>query len=85
MKHDIWVDWEDIPPAADWMEKILRGIEDVDAFLFMAVLILSNPPAKSSSGSRMKIQFTLRMGSMVSGGGTCLNTTGMMRLLFFAA
>ena len=35
MKHDIWVDWEDIPPAADWMEKILRGIEDVDAFLFM--------------------------------------------------
>jgi WD40 repeat protein len=33
--QDIWVDWEDIPPAADWMEQILRGIERVDAFIFM--------------------------------------------------
>jgi WD40 repeat protein len=35
MGQDIWVDWEDIPPASNWMEQILRGIEDVDAFLFM--------------------------------------------------
>ena len=35
MGQDIWVDWEDIPPAADWMEQILRGIERVDAFIFM--------------------------------------------------
>lgn len=33
--HDIWVDWEDIPPASDWMDQIKRGIEGVDAFLFM--------------------------------------------------
>ena len=35
MGQDIWVDWEDIPPAADWLEQILRGIEDVDAFIFL--------------------------------------------------
>jgi WD40 repeat protein len=33
--NDIWVDWEDISPAADWMDQILRGIEGVDAFLFL--------------------------------------------------
>lgn len=34
-ENDIWVDWEDISPAADWMEQIQRGIEGVDAFLFL--------------------------------------------------
>src|SRR5215510_7173117 len=33
--QDVWVDWEDIPPAADWLEQIFRGIESVDAFIFM--------------------------------------------------
>ncbi|PWB77634.1 MAG: hypothetical protein C3F07_01765, partial [Anaerolineales bacterium] len=35
MGHDVWVDWEDIPPASDWLEQIFRGIEQVDAFLFL--------------------------------------------------
>jgi len=35
LNHDIWVDWEDISPAADWMDRILRGIEGVDAFIFL--------------------------------------------------
>jgi WD40 repeat protein len=35
MGQDMWVDWEDIPPASDWLEQILRGIESVDAFIFM--------------------------------------------------
>ncbi|HEY5999935.1 MAG TPA: toll/interleukin-1 receptor domain-containing protein, partial [bacterium] len=35
MEHDIWVDWEDIPPAVNWMDQILRGIEGVDAFIFL--------------------------------------------------
>src|SRR5678815_1053669 len=35
MEHDIWVDWEDIPPAVNWMDQILRGIESVDAFIFL--------------------------------------------------
>ena len=35
LKYDAWVDWKDISPAADWMDQILRGIESVDAFIFL--------------------------------------------------
>ena len=27
IEQEVWVDWEAIPPAADWLEQILRGIE----------------------------------------------------------
>jgi len=33
--QDVWVDWEDIPPAVDWLEQIFRGIEGSDAFIFL--------------------------------------------------
>lgn len=33
--HDIWVDWEDIPPASNWMDQIKDGIAKADAFLFL--------------------------------------------------
>ncbi|MGZ9235760.1 MAG: toll/interleukin-1 receptor domain-containing protein, partial [Anaerolineales bacterium] len=33
--QDVWVDWESIPPAVDWLEQIFRGIEEADAFLFL--------------------------------------------------
>lgn len=35
MGHTVWVDWESIPPASDWLEQIFRGIESSDAFLFL--------------------------------------------------
>ncbi len=35
IEQDVWVDWEDIPPAADWLEQIFLGIEGADAFLFL--------------------------------------------------
>src|SRR5512134_212617 len=35
IEQDVWVDWESIPPAVDWLEQIFRGIEDSDAFLFL--------------------------------------------------
>lgn len=34
-EHEVWVDWESIPPAADWLEQIFRGIESSDAFIFL--------------------------------------------------
>ena len=32
---DVWVDWEDIPPAVGWLDQILQGIEEADAFIFL--------------------------------------------------
>src|SRR5215212_4140521 len=35
IEQDVWVDWESIPPAVDWLEQIFRGIEEADAFIFL--------------------------------------------------
>jgi WD40 repeat protein len=35
VNRDVWVDWEDIPPSADWREEILRNIEAADTFVFV--------------------------------------------------
>lgn len=32
---DAWVDWEGIPPSADWMAEISAAIEGADAFVFV--------------------------------------------------
>ena len=35
IEEEVWVDWESIPPASDWLEQIFRGIEEADAFIFL--------------------------------------------------
>src|SRR4029453_19114338 len=37
IQQDVWVDWESIPPAVDWLEQIFRGIEESDAFIFFII------------------------------------------------
>ena len=32
---DCWIDWEDIPPSAEWLREIYEGIEGCDAFVFV--------------------------------------------------
>jgi WD40 repeat protein len=32
---EAWVDWEGIPPSAEWMDEITRAVEGADAFLFV--------------------------------------------------
>ncbi len=34
-KRDVWVDWEDIPPTAKWLNEIYKGIESADNFIFV--------------------------------------------------
>jgi WD40 repeat protein len=33
--RDPWIDWEDIPPSAEWLNEIFLGIEGSDTFLFV--------------------------------------------------
>ena len=33
--REVWVDWEDIPPSAEWLAEIERGIEAADTFVFV--------------------------------------------------
>jgi WD40 repeat protein len=35
MGRDMWVDWEDIPPSVDWLERIRNAIVETDAFVFL--------------------------------------------------
>ena len=32
---DVWVDWTDIPPTADWFAQITDGIREANAFVFV--------------------------------------------------
>lgn len=34
-QQSVWVDWEDIPQAADWRTEIQEGIEEADAVIFV--------------------------------------------------
>ncbi len=33
--RDVWVDWDDIPPTADWLAQIRTGIEEANALIFV--------------------------------------------------
>lgn len=33
--RDSWIDWQDIPPTADWWQEIERGIEGTNTFVFV--------------------------------------------------
>jgi len=34
-QRDVWVDWEDIPPSAEWLAEIEQAIEAADTFVFV--------------------------------------------------
>lgn len=34
-EKDVWIDWEDIPRAEDWLNEIYSGIESADTFVFI--------------------------------------------------
>ena len=33
--RDVWVDWEGIPPTAEWLAEIYSAIEAADSFVFV--------------------------------------------------
>lgn len=34
-KRQTWVDWEDIPPSAEWLKRICSAIDEADTFVFV--------------------------------------------------
>ncbi|MCA9912719.1 MAG: toll/interleukin-1 receptor domain-containing protein, partial [Anaerolineae bacterium] len=34
-KRDVWIDWQDIPPTADWWNEIRAGIDSANSFAFV--------------------------------------------------
>jgi len=46
--RDVWVDWEDIPPSADWRSDIEQAIEAADTFVFVL--------SPASLGSKVAIE-----------------------------
>jgi len=58
--YEIWVDWEDIPPAVEWWEEIKRGIEDSDYFLFMLT-----PNSAISKVCGQELEYALSQGKRI--------------------
>lgn len=54
---DAWIDWDDIPPTADWWVQIQKGIESADAFLF-----LLSPDSIKSEVCRDEIDHAVKNG-----------------------
>ena len=33
--YEVWVDWDDIPPSAEWFEEIRAGIASADGVVYV--------------------------------------------------
>lgn len=53
-QRDIWVDWEDIPPTADWRAEIRSGIEAANAVIFVIT-----PDSVRSKECRVELELAL--------------------------
>ncbi len=51
---EVWVDWEDIPLSANWMEEIEAGIEGADVFVFVI-----SPDSLASEVCRKELNYAM--------------------------
>lgn len=54
-KRDVWVDWEDIPPTAQWLREIYDGIEATENFIFII-----SPDSLASKPCTMEIEHAVK-------------------------
>lgn len=52
---DVWADWEDIPPSAEWWWEIRRGIEGSNAYL-----VVMSPGFWSSAIAMLELNYALQ-------------------------
>ena len=57
---DSWVDWEDIPPVADWLQEIYAAIEAADTF----VAVLS-PDSALSETCKLEVERAARLNKRI--------------------
>jgi WD40 repeat protein len=55
--RDAWVDWEGIPPTAEWLREIYRAIDAADALLFII-----SPASAASEACRMEVEHAVGAG-----------------------
>ncbi len=53
--RDVWVDWEDIPLTADWLQEIERAIEAANTFVFII-----SPDSVVSEVCRQEVEHAVR-------------------------
>ena len=49
--RDTWVDWEGIPPTAEWMKEIHAAIEAADTFVFVL-----SPDSVASETCKLEVE-----------------------------
>src|SRR5690606_36175944 len=54
-ERDIWIDLEDIPPTAEWLQEIYTGIEAANAFVFVI-----SPHSAVSEVCRLEIEHAVK-------------------------
>ncbi|MBZ0297441.1 MAG: TIR domain-containing protein, partial [Anaerolineae bacterium] len=55
--RDVWIDLEDIPPTAQWLEEIYDGIENTNAFVFVI-----SPDSAMSEVCKLEIEYAVKQG-----------------------
>jgi WD40 repeat protein len=56
-KRQTWVDWQDIPPTAEWLKEIYSAIEAADAFVFVI-----SPAAINSRVCQLELDRAVNLG-----------------------
>lgn len=59
-KRDTWVDWEDIPPSAEWLKRIHAAIDEADIFVFVL-----SPDSVDSRVCRVEIEHAASRGKRI--------------------
>ncbi len=59
-EYEVWVDWEDIPPSAEWLGEIRTGVGGSDGFIFVI-----SPDSASSDVCRQELDQAVEQGKRI--------------------
>jgi hypothetical protein len=59
-EYDVWVDWEDIPPSAEWFDEIRAGVDSADGFIYVI-----SPDSVSSTVCARELHHAVERGKRI--------------------